>query len=62
LSRIAPSRAGQSEAPSEAIRGYDLHEQTSLRTDRAGHDSSWAMYEAFAELRKKQADLFDAAM
>ena len=62
LSRIAPSRAGQAEAPSEAIRSYDLHHEASLRTARSGLDPSWALYDAFAELRKKQADLFDAAM
>jgi hypothetical protein len=61
-SRIMASRAGQLDNPSQAIRGYDLHQQASLRMTHSGFDSSWAVYEAFAELRKKQADLFDAAM
>ena len=61
-SRIVPSRAGQVDRPSLVIRGYDLHRQASLRMAHSGFDSSWAVYEAFAELRKKQADLFDAAM
>ena len=61
-SRIVASRAGQAEKPSQVIRSYDLHQQASLRTAHSGFDSSWAVYEAFSELRKKQADLFDAAM
>jgi hypothetical protein len=61
-SRIMASQAGQLDNPSQVIRGYDLHEQASLRMAHTGFDSSWAVYEAFAELRKKQADLFDAAM
>jgi hypothetical protein len=61
-SRIMASQAGQLDNPSQVIRGYDLHEQASLRMVHTGFDSSWAVYEAFAELRKKQADLFDAAM
>lgn len=61
-SRIASSRAGQAEKPSQVIRDYDLHRQASLRMANAGFDSSWSVYEAFADLRKKQADLFDAAL
>jgi len=60
--RVAASRAGQVERLSQVIRGYDLHRQASLRVTRTGFDSSWATYEAFFELRKKQAELFDAAM
>lgn len=47
---------------SETIRHFDLHQQASLRTIHAGFDPSWALYEAFSELRKKQSDLFDSAM
>jgi hypothetical protein len=47
---------------SEAIRHFDLHQQASLRTIRAGFDPSWSLFEAFFELRKKQAALFDTAM
>lgn len=54
--------AGQNKRVSQAIRGFDLHRQASLRIVHAGFDTSWAMYEAFADLRKKQADLFDTAM
>ena len=56
------SRAEQVASASGAIRHYDLHQQASLRMVRAGFDPSWALYEAFAELRRKQADLFDSAM
>ncbi len=60
--RAVPTRADHDERVSQAIRGFDLHRQASLRIVHAGFDSSWAMYEAFADLRKKQAHLFDAAM
>ena len=61
-SRIFPSLVGQVERPSQVIRSYDLHRQASLRMVHPSFDSTWAMVEAFVELRKKQADLFDAAM
>ena len=61
-SRTPPSQLGQVAKTSQLIRGYDLHRQASLREVQAGFDASWAFYEAFAELRRKQADLFGAAM
>lgn len=61
-SRILPPQEGEVKKVSQVIRGYDLHRQASLRMVHAGFDSSWAMVEAFAELRKKQAGLFNAAM
>jgi hypothetical protein len=56
------SRGEQIARASDAIRHFDLHQQASLRMVRAGFDPSWALYEAFTDLRKKQADLFDSAM
>jgi len=66
LGPATSSRAGQITGPAQAIRAFDLHQeasvkQASLPLAHAGFDSSWAMYEAFFELRKQQADLFDAA-
>jgi hypothetical protein len=56
------TRGEQIARASDAIRHFDLYHQASLRMVRTGFDPSWAFYEAFSELRKKQADLFDSAM
>lgn len=47
---------------SAVIRHYDVNEEAALRTLRAGFDPGWGFLEAFSELRRKQAELFDNAM
>jgi hypothetical protein len=47
---------------STSIRHFDLQQQASLRVLQTGLDPGWAFFEAFSELRRKQADLFDSAM
>lgn len=56
------TRAEQVARVSFVIRHFDLHGQASSRMVRLGFDPSWAVYEAFSDLRQKQADLFDRAM
>ena len=47
--------------PARLVREYNLHQQASLRSLRAGLDPTWAIYEAFLQLRNSQAELFDEA-
>ena len=43
----------------QSVRRYDLHQQASLRILHTGLDPSWALYEAFVQLRAHQAELFE---
>lgn len=56
--------SGSTKAPTmiQAIHQYDLHSEASLRILQAGLDPSWAIYEAFIQLRSQQADVFEESM
>jgi hypothetical protein len=59
---VLSSRAKQVAHASSVIQLFDLHREASSLTVRSGFDPSWAFYEAFWDLRQKQAELFGSAM
>jgi hypothetical protein len=47
---------------SAVIRHFDIDAEASLRASGAGFGPAWAFFEAFSDLRRMQADLFESAM
>ena len=59
---LARLHFGPTEGSAQAVRQFDLHQQATMRILHAGLDPTWAVYEAFAQLRSQQAELFEDSM